>query len=236
MGDIVNDGDLRAHGFPVDGFAQETVRLAEQWVERATGFRFYSHAATFALDGSGYAVLLLPQPVISITSVTEDDAALAATTEYVAYNRRPPDFDDRRYPRLVRMGGTAGTTGRWARGVRNVSVVGTFGFTVTRGSAEVPPEEIKRLVLLITALEIGRVGIADEAQGRQARAYATSLGFSGLSVSLASIAFDGAYTGIRQIDSIVDAHRHPTKASRPPYAFGGGGGSPGVPTESDDWR
>ena len=227
MGRYATIDDLRAEGIDDDGRVESVlIPLAEAAIERWTGFRFYSYAATLVLDGTGTRVLVLPQAILSITSVTVDTVAVDAG-DYVVYNRRPPGRDDRRWPRLARPPSLDSWNAQaggaiWAVGAQNVSVVGTFGFTDADAQGnERPPEEIRRLTLRLVALELARLGDLDELTARRLRVYGLSMDAGGVSLSLAAAAVSDGPTGVPEIDGVVARYSHVGLGARPRVAFGG---------------
>lgn len=199
---LVTAEDLVGEGLPDDGHALAVADLAEALIERCTGgFRFTAYDGTLTLDGNGAETLVLPQPIVSLTSVTVDSQTVLSSG-YVVLNRRPPAGDDRRWPRLCRVGAT------WTVGRLNVALTGRFGFTDLVGSAEVTPPEIKRAALALIAMELNRVGIEDEAVTRKLRAYLKGFSVEGVSVSLADAAVTNGHTGVPEIDKVLAAYRH----------------------------
>lgn len=232
MGRYITTTDLAAEGIAgQDSRLDELIDWAEEWIERATGYRFYEHHAEFKCSGRGVTeVLPLPQAIISIQSVEEDGDALTST-EYVVYNRRPPDEDDRKYPRLIRVVTSDSTnasfdaegnvTAPWPRGYQNIIVEGQFGYTDSVGGQERAPKEIKRALLRLVACEVARVGVDDEVQAQRIRKYLASFGGGELQMSLSELAQSGGESGIREVDVVVGRFRHPTKAARPAFPFAG---------------
>lgn len=232
MGNIIADvEDLAKEGLSLGGDEarlDEIIVMAEQAVEQITGFRFYSFAATYVLDGSGSHILSLPQPAISLTSVTEDGSSLVSGTDYVLYNRRLPGADDRYRPRLERVVASdswsawAGTPGPvWALGQQNVSLVGTFGFTTLSGVSEVCPPEVRRALIRLIVFEAARVGASDEAGEARAKRYGAQFTAGDVTVNLNDVvAFGKGQTGDPVVDSVLMRYRHPSKGARPAFAFG----------------
>lgn len=229
MSYLVTAESLRGEALPDDGRALDLADWAEEYVERETGFRFSSHVTAYTLDGNGQATLTLPQPVISLTSVTVGGTAMVEGTDYVAMKRRPPGPDDRRWPRLIIPPPTASSSflsgatlaGVWTKGVQNVVVTGTFGYTRLQGTAEVPPREIQRAALRLVALELARIGDDKESTARRIKTYVTSFTASALTTSLSELAVSAGPTHVPEIDDALAAFRHPTNAARPVFAFGG---------------
>lgn len=231
MPNIVTEQDCLAEGISAqsDRLA-EIIEWAEEWIERECGVYFHSSGRVeLKLDGAYDPVLLLPQPIIEINSVEEDGVALTSTA-YAVYNRRPPQEDDRKYPRLVRLSslsrfdssGNLLDETNWAPGNQNIVVEGTFGYTENIGGNEVAPKEIKRAVLRLVAAELARVGVDDEIQAQRIRKYMSSFGAGELRVSLSELAQSGGPSGVAEIDRVVRKYSHANRAARPAFQFGGG--------------
>ena len=228
MGNIINEADLAVEGLPTDQRVLTVILpLAEEVLERATGYRFYAHDTTYVLDGTD-GPLVLPQPLITLSTFTLDDEEVDAAS-YIIRNRRPPDVDDRLYPRIERLS-TAATWGEgwssiggspgWGSGVGNISVTGTFGFTDLRNGAEKPPHEIIRLCVRLVAYELARVGDLDAQMARKLQIYGSS--FEGISLASSLAAADRPEGfAVPEIDQVIARFSHPAKASRPKFAFGG---------------
>ena len=229
MSYLVTPEALRGEGLPDEGRVLDLADWADEYIERETGFRFASHVATFTLDGRGTDVLTLPQPVISLTSVTVGGTAMVEGTDYVAMKRRPPGPDDRRWPRLIIPLPSASSSflsgatlaGVWTKGTQNVVVAGTFGYTRLQGAVEVSPREIQRVALRLVALELARIGDDKEQTARKLKTYITSFTAAALTTSLSQLAVSAGPTHVPEIDDVLAAFRHPTNAARPVFAFGG---------------
>lgn len=224
MSYLVSAEMLAGEGLPSDGRALQLADLAEAYLERETGFSFRAQALAFALDGSGAETLTLPQPVLSLTSVTLDGSVLVEGTDFFAKKSRPPGPDDRRWPRLVMTASSATSirAGVWTQGRQNVAVEGTFGFTRAQGAAEVPPAEIQRAALRLVAIEAARLGVDDEQTVRKLRVYLQAITpTSGMSATLSALAVSGGPTHVPEIDHVIERFKHPTFAAHPAFAFGG---------------
>lgn len=229
MGNLINLPDLALEGVTgQDARLNHLITGAEAFIEQVTGFRFYKHAATFTLDGAGVEHLTLPQPPITLTSVTEDGGVLT-TSDYLTYSRRPPDTDDRLYPRLSKVRNSALTLGWagsvptecvWTRGLQNIVIVGEFGFTDLIGDDEVTPWEIKRAAVRAVKLLSYRLGTDDEQAALRVLRFGTDLSAAGIRVMIHERAI-GDITGDEVLDSILARYRHTTKASKSAFAFGG---------------
>lgn len=139
--------DLRDEGVTVEQLSDVRAAVmlarASAFIDRVTGQWFEPRTKTLTLDGNGLNTLWLDAVPITITSVTVDDLTVTAG-ERVAYGHP----DDRDNPRMVMRNGC------WPRGLKNVVVVGTFGYVDNDGVS--PPPEIRdacmRLVMRFAAL------------------------------------------------------------------------------------
>ena len=228
MGTVLDLSDLAREGLTGDaGRLEALIGEAEAFFEDQTGFRFASHAATWTLDGTGTNLLVLPQPVISLTSVTVQGTLLAAS-DYILYNRRPPGPDDRRWPRLTRATATVWDAAVpviqpiWPLADQTIVIVGTFGFTDLVGGAEVAPVEVRRaLVRYVARVLRPREGDEAEAQAGRALRFATGVGGGGVSVSFADEAVSDGPTADPYIDDVLRRYSHARFAQAPVLAFGG---------------
>lgn len=229
MGQLITLQDLALEGLSgQDARLEHLITGAEAYIQQVTGFRFYQHEATFVLDGPGFDTLILPQPVIALTSVTEDGVALSAS-DYTVYNRRPPAPDDRLFPRLVKANNsllTAGWQGSlptepvWNRGRQNITIVGTFGFTDLIGDDEVTPWEIRRAAVRLVKLLEYRVGSDDEMAALRVVKYGTDINTAGVRVMVNDRAI-GDISGDEVADSILTRYTHTQRGARSKFAFGG---------------
>ena len=118
-----NLAELRRRGYDEETFTDaELLEAGETIFEIISLFTnrdFELKSITLKLDGDGTNELVLPIPIISITSITDDMGVLSAD-EYVVYNREIPD--DRQKPRIVRISGS------FPKGNQNVEIQGVYGW------------------------------------------------------------------------------------------------------------
>jgi len=171
MGNYATVSEVRSFvvdGCLVDLSAYDDVRigldidLAESFIEGVTNDIFYSKTETNLFDGNGLTRLfympLIAYPIIASTSITEVD--IDGTTVLDTFVK---DDDFKEYPHYIETaktfaGDTArrrfGTGGKWPKGQKNISIVGTWGRATT-------PNEIARATILLTleSLVPGSVGM-----------------------------------------------------------------------------
>jgi hypothetical protein len=231
MGRIITLADLALEGIEGDeGRLEVLIGKAEAFIEHQTGFRFYSHAETYVLDGNGAEVIVLPQPVISLSSISED-GTLLTSDDYILYNRRVPGLDDRHYPRIAKVSpssafdaeGVLAQGATWSSERKAISLVGTFGFTDLVGTAEVAPLEIQHLAIRLVGHLFPRVGPDEEEAGRRIRRFVSEVGGDrSISAVLSDKANSNGPTGDIDIDDVLLRYRHPlTGGPKLVLAFGG---------------
>lgn len=227
MGNIVTNADLEAQNITPSGLTDEAVRVAESYVEQVTGFRFYSHNTTYYLNGNGSSVLLLPNPVISLTTIAENQTTMEAGS-YLLYNSRPPGRDDRLYPKIAKptayqtlISATASFfgSGIWPLGDQNVVLTGTFGFTELVGDDELPPPEIVMATMRLVKHELDRIGLDHEQSARRARKFGSTFQGAGLMLSLHERGQSDGPSGDYEVDSILSRYRHPNQGTRAGFVF-----------------
>lgn len=202
----VTADDLRAEGVPesyTDEWIEGRIALAEAYVETQTGQWFEPRDLTMVFDGSGDTTLLLPICLLEVTSITLDDVELTddELADVVNYNRRGLAQDDRRNPKLVRLGGYT-----WTEGVQNVSIEGSWGYVEADDSTPLAIlEVVKRLVIR----DIDP--LADTAAQRERREaiFGTSFSAHNRSVTLSQAAVTGGPTNDPQIDRALTRFRRP---------------------------
>lgn len=155
--------DVRDEGFLIGTYPDDRVTfaitLASAFIDRATGRFFEPRDLTLELSGRGKAILRLPHPPISFTSVKlvadDGDETEVTSDEYRLLMNLP---DERHRPRLKFIGGS------WPEGDHNVEIVGSFGFVDDLGDTNTVPVLIKRACVIIAAAalptvsEIGTTG------------------------------------------------------------------------------
>jgi hypothetical protein len=106
------------------------------FIDRTTRQWFESRSLTVYLDGSGSRTILLPVPVISLTSLSIKDESgtweLIASTEYAIYSALGL-VDERRNPRIALISRT------FPERNQNIKLVGTFGFVEATTPVTTPP-------------------------------------------------------------------------------------------------
>lgn len=111
------------------------------------------------LDGNNRNTLPLPVPIISLTSLTEDDTSIDLD-EITVFNRYFPD--DRRRPRIA----YSDRAYRFNYGNQNVVLEGEFGFVEKDGST---PSDLVEAVMLMMLFElapkVGKPGFKLPRQG-----------------------------------------------------------------------
>jgi hypothetical protein len=216
VGRLITVADLAREGIGTgqsEGRLEWLIDKAEQEIERLTGYKFYGHDATYTVDGSGSEVIVLPQPPLTLTSVSEGGTALD-TSAYTLYT-------DRRYPRLVKSSVTGWAElgslvdvalAQWAAVPQNVVLVGHWGYVDLVGSAaEVCPKEIQWAVIRLVRHLLPRVGADDEEMSRKLLRYGQDLTIGPVRAGMSPHAI-GAITGDPDIDRIVLEYRHPLYA------------------------
>lgn len=136
----------RDYGLSEDYVTDERLLATEEeawkFVETFCHQFFEKRALSLPLDGSGYKELVLPFPVISVTSVSEEEYG-AYTMSYIkVYNRRYPN--DNRKPMIVN------TAEIFPEGYQNITVVGEFG--LVDPDTGLPPSDLMTAVSKIVIL------------------------------------------------------------------------------------
>ena len=113
--------------FDVD-VTEEDVNVAEAFIELICNDKFRSVSQTVEVDGTGEIVLFTYPPeelrLLTVTSVTltdqdNDNTFTPAASEYKTHER------------FIRLLPKATTLSTWTTGFRNVSIVGTWGWSAT---------------------------------------------------------------------------------------------------------
>lgn len=130
-----------------DDTAQDAIDDAEEMFNTETGQFFEPVDATMVLDGDNTSSFFLQVPVISVSSITDNERSvtLDAADYHVYSGRQHAINDDRRNPRIFGKNGIKFYygPGRW-------SIDGTFGFTEPDDSA---PRQVKRAIVAL-AIEL----------------------------------------------------------------------------------
>lgn len=146
---------------------QSLLDNASRYIDTVTGLFFEARTRTLALSGNGEIWLALPAPVITLTSVSLDDGALALA-DVIVDGRYTDEEHQRRNPRLARKPSsfTYGDAARWPEGLRNITVVGSFGFVEANGTSA--PPAIQEVCLRLALRSLGLLGDATAQSERQA--------------------------------------------------------------------
>lgn len=152
---VLDIDKLRERGFTnkalfSDAFLKEVEERVWEIVELFCGQFFEPREFTsdsawgpMKLDGSGTELLPLYVPIISLDSISVEDANIGLD-DVVVYNRIYP-IDDRKNPKLEV------TSGTFPAGKLNVTLEGTFGYVDNNGQ---PPAPLKEAVSKFIALEV----------------------------------------------------------------------------------
>lgn len=123
---------------------ETSIAWISEFIDRTTRQWFESRTLTVYLDGNGSDTLLLPVPVISVTSlhINGDFDSALTTDDYFVYSSKGLK-DERRNPR-IRLAEEVFAAGR-----QNTKIVGAFGFVDAAGSPAVytTPPGIRRACL-----------------------------------------------------------------------------------------
>lgn len=193
--------EARAEGITTDTASdlrlQAALDEASRFVDQTTGWwfepRLFTTLVPLRLDGNGTPILRLPAPAIALTSVTVESAVGVERTldasEYFLVGA-VQDTVNVRNPRLFSGPRAARYIDRttWARGVGNVRVVGTFGFTNPDGAT--PPLPIRMVTIRLAMRELGLLADA-AAQAERRRGEVVEEHTDGHSYKLA-----GAISGV----------------------------------------
>jgi len=217
----------RAEGITTDQANDERLQQllddASERIEEVTGWWFRPRALTLRLSGRQDEALPLPAPVIALTSVTLDGAALDLDTAVMVKGRVTDPRADVRYPRILRRALSPGeaplVSNRypWPYGEENVVLVGTFGFTKADGTT--PPADIRDACLRLVVRNLPRLtdaaGQAERERGRVSRETTDGHSYE-LGAVLAGTAGSwraGGLTGDPAIDTVLAQYRRPSKSA-----------------------
>ena len=160
----VSVAEMRAVGVTVematDPALEASIRANQQFINRATRQWFNPRSLTLELDGNSTDTLLLPIPIISVSSMRINDSAYVLDpSSYRVYNGRDLP-DDRQNPRIklrrgdVNIFSNPGPPSRglvFRKGRQNQHITGVFGYTEADGST---PDLIKRALTLLVVEKI----------------------------------------------------------------------------------
>jgi hypothetical protein len=138
---VYRDGGL-SDDYITDERLLSTEEEAWKFVENFCHQFFEKRSLTLNLDGSGYKELIIPYPIISVTSVSEEDYGAYTMSDIKVYNRRYPD--DNRKPMIVN------TAEVFPDGYQNITVVGDFG--LIDPDTGLPPADLMTAVSKIVIL------------------------------------------------------------------------------------
>jgi hypothetical protein len=224
--------DLRAEGVTAadatDARLARLLRLATQYVDRATGRFFAPRAMTMTLDGSGGRAQLLAHPIIAVGEVKLSLAMPAQIgvlpvepSFFRIYNRHLTqgllDPDDREDPRLEfwhesDLYGVSATPAAslglgslvWLRGPQNVIVDGLFGYTDADGSmVGCTPDLIRHVTKLLALREIPAMTDVGRREDQQQRWRLISERTRDQAYNLEPLRFQGAFSGDPAIDALL---------------------------------
>lgn len=196
MGTYVSLANVRAEGIldpPYgDDLVNDRISSVESLVELYSRTWFEARAKEYTLDGNGQVKILLPQPIVTITSVTVDGSALSAS-EY--------EVDPENDRILVRTEGYV-----WPEDSRNVVVSGTFGTVDSGGACPAPLKRamIQWVIDLLPLLE------DKDAELDRRTATATSIGTSGRTTSFQNTR--APWSGNPEVDRVIGLYRRPLGA------------------------
>ena len=216
---------------PADAVLDLALERAVRFFEAATGRFFVKVTGTIELHGNGEPRLRVPHPIVStdqggtgITSITFDDDTEAQDSELFAMNEGAADGDEdpRQYPFVEFVPASSTTSvapesygsGLFPYGVRNIALVGTWGYLEPDGSTSVLVQEA------IAALTIRKLAAFDDCDDQEdlRRGALTSSGTAGRNHALHVNAVGRGVTTDREIDLLVRRFRRPPRArvNRPP--------------------
>lgn len=196
--------DLRNEGLDEslykDAWIIQRIRLAQAIFEKLTSKYFEVRVGeTMLLDGTGHGWLPLPVPPVAvgtITSVKIDDEAIDADEYKVVL----PYPDGRMNPELYRI------SGGWPMGVRNIELIGDFGFVDSDGGTPPvysTPIAVQHAVKRIALLEMPK--LEDTDGQRAAQVIEESLG--NYSYRLSEVQTGRSLFGDSRIDDVILAFK-----------------------------
>lgn len=218
---------------------QLTAKIARcsQMIERWTGRWFYPKSLLLLIDGKGKDILQLGPPIISIDEVKilgQGSLYITSSDEVVAldevrvYNRhlteQLQDPDDRNNPKVQWL--TFQDLGRrmpevvpiaiFPRGVQNIQVTGTFGYTDYDGTPNgKTPDLINVACMMMVVMDLAPLVDMDSRFEAMMRGRLTALRTRDQSISWAATAnlrplgTGGNWTGNPQVDGIIASFRRP---------------------------
>lgn len=193
--------DIRAEGvasaYADDARVTAVIAECSREAEAAARTWWDARTKTFRLNGNGRDRIRLPQPCLSLTSVTVDGALIAASDYYL----QDPDAPWLPSDELVLESGT------FARGAGNVIVVGSFGSCdVSTPATPVPPANLLRALKRHVVLKLPRETDDDAALERRMLS-ATSVSVDGRSMSRG--AMHAPISGDPEVDAVYLSYFRP---------------------------
>lgn len=131
-----------AHGHTIWNMAEDASRMVDRLRHLEDGAYAATASATRYFDGNGLPQLWLPQPLVSVTtvSVEETDGTYTDWTANTDYFTWP--YNEAPILRLDVNQKSTTTKSTWIAGQRRVKIVGVFGVSAT------PPDDIARAVVI----------------------------------------------------------------------------------------
>lgn len=148
--------DIRDEGYSLaeypDARVTAMIDLASAYIDKITGRFFEPRSITMELDGKGKKDLRLPDPPISLTTVTiEWDDGTSEEVAATDYKIRMPVYPESRHRPVLRC-----LEGTWPEGA-NIKIEGSFGFVDDIGGTNATPELVKRACIVLTAAALPTV-------------------------------------------------------------------------------
>jgi hypothetical protein len=202
--------EVRAEGVPntapyTDARVNDRLELATEYIERICGMYFTPTTAALRLNGSGLETLLLPQPLLSLTSVSIDGTNLTSSqlAAVLILSGNKPGADDRRNPRLYWRDNT------FTRGTANVVVTGSWGFVDGSSGSYRTPRAIRDVCIRLVLLDLDLIGDPIATRERKDATFGIRHAVHNRSVDLSELAVSGGATGDTDIDRVLAKHRRP---------------------------
>jgi hypothetical protein len=220
--------EVRAEGVgdavATDEFLQGRIDLATAYIELFTGWWFEPREMTLRRDGNDKKVLRLEYPIISITSLTIDDAPVDLINDVVIYNRHLSgdiDPDDRRQPRIEFREPLISTIVQFnyfTKRQQNVVIEGKFGYTdpdvLNAPDTGITPLQIKFLAIKLVLRELALLNDLDERDERQLRYRWSRVRTRDQEIELQPLSrlmSSGSLTGDPDIDRVLLEYRRPMR-------------------------
>lgn len=199
---------LRAEGvteaLASDARLADLIEEASREIDRVCRWWFEPRSRTLTFSGPGHDTIRLPAPVISISSVKIGGVAVASG--WAAQGLAPVEDARKPRPELLRTTGAP-----WVEGIRNIEVVGVFGFTEADGTAQGrTPHAIRRAceLMVLRAARPHAAEAEERTRGRVASMRTNRQGISFAPLRAGETAFDSD----PEISRILAAYRSPARA------------------------